>query len=192
MAPCFTTSRSFYFITKGKITKDKGGRNVERNTRYVYGSAAPKIPVEHQSHTENKVVRRVSSKPLPSGSSIPKVQMIFCIVFMVAVSFVILYRYSLISELNYRMSKLTEEYNRLRDENRALNVEIETSINLDYVKEFAETRLNMHKPDSYQIVTVSVPKSDYSVVVDQSYIDSATENTSLIGNIVKLFKAILQ
>jgi len=90
------------------------------------------------------------------------------------------------------MSKLTEEYNRLRDENRALNVEIETSINLDYVKEFAETRLNMHKPDSYQIVTVSVPKSDYSVVVDQSYIDSATENTSLIGNIVKLFKAILQ
>ncbi|NLM75420.1 MAG: cell division protein FtsL [Clostridiaceae bacterium] len=165
---------------------------MERSNGYVYGSAAPKMPVEPQRRAGKRVVRKVYSKPLPSRSSIPKVQMIFCIVFMVAVSFLILYRYAAISELNYRMGQLTEEYNRLRDENRALNVEIETSINLDYVKEFAETRLNMHKPDSYQIVTVSVPKSDYSVVVDQSYIDDATENTSLIGNIVKLFKAILQ
>ncbi|NMA65661.1 MAG: hypothetical protein GX957_05390, partial [Clostridiaceae bacterium] len=57
---------------------------MERFNGYVYGSAAPKIPVEPERHVKRKVVRKVSSKPLPAKTSIPKIQMIFCIVFMVA------------------------------------------------------------------------------------------------------------
>lgn len=165
---------------------------MERNSSYIYGSVAPKIPQEPERYVERKKIpRTVPQKAMPSQSSIPKVQMIFIVVFMVAVSFVILYRYTTISEMNYKMGMLTQEYDKLRDENRALKVDIETSINLDYVKEYAETHLKMHKPDSYQLVLVDVPKSDYSVVLDQSYIDDATENTSLMSSIVNLFKAIL-
>lgn len=165
---------------------------MERNSSYIYGSVAPKIPQKTGRYPERKkVTRSVPQKAMPSQSSIPKVQMIFIVVFMVAVSFVILYRYTTISEMNYKMGMLTQEYDKLRDENRALKVDIETRINLDYVKEYAETNLRMHKPDNYQLVLVDVPKSDYSVVVDQSYIDGATGNTSLMSNIVNFFKAIL-
>jgi len=162
---------------------------VENYNRYVYGSVAPKLPPESERHDARKQAPKAA--PRLSQPSLPKVQMIFCVIFMVAVSFIILYRYSVISELSNRMGVLTKEYNTLRDENRMLKVEIEKSINLNYVKEIAETKLNMHKPYSYQLVLVDVPKSDYNVVVNQSYIEEATKNASLLGKIMDTVKAIL-
>lgn len=163
---------------------------MENYNRYVYGSVAPKLPQEPQKRDAQE---QVPGKAMPrlSQSSLPKLQMIFCVIFMVAVSFIILYRYSAISELGNRMGKLTAEYNSLRDENRMLKVEIEKSINLDNVKQIAETKLRMHKPYSYQLVLVDVPKSDYNVVVNQSYIDEATRSVSILGKIVDTVKAIL-
>jgi hypothetical protein len=89
------------------------------------------------------------------------------------------------------MGALNEQYNRLRDENRMLNVEIETSIDLNRIKEIAETKLNMHTPERYQMVLVSVPKSNYSVVLDHEYIDNSVQNSSLMEKIINTAKAVL-
>ena len=172
---------------------------MEKKVGYIYGSAAPELPdragkpaekSEHFGKTV-KAVPKTGPKSAPKRSSIPRSQMIFCVVFVVAVSLLILYRFSAIAEYNYHMGTLTDEYNRLRDENRKLQVDIGTTINLEKVKEIAETKLNMHKPDDYQIVLVSVPKNDYSVVVDQDYIDETTVDTSLIGKFINAVKAVL-
>lgn len=167
---------------------------MDRNNSYIYGSAAPKLPEragspQEQQRTERKVQKQ--TRPASKTASIPKARMVFAMVFITAVCFVILYRFSVITELNSQMGELTADYNRLRDENRMLNVEIQTSINLDYVKEIAETRLNMHKPDQYQLVLVNVPKSNYSVVLNHEYIDSTAQKTSIMEKIIDTVKAVL-
>lgn len=167
---------------------------MDRNGSYIYGSVAPRIPVrsgmpEEQQRIEKKVSKQARS--YPKSSSMPKTRMVFALLFVTAVCFVILYRFSVIVELNSEMGKLTAVYNQLRDENRKLKVDIETSIDLDYVKHIAETKLDMHKPDQYQIVLVSVPKSNYSVVLNHEYIDETSRKTSLVEKITRTVRAVL-
>jgi cell division protein FtsL len=166
--------------------------NVEKKNGYVYGSAAPNLPVkEERSFETERVHKKAAVKPLPPHSAIPKAKMVFCVIFVVAVSFILLYRYSAIAELNFQMENLNDEYSQLTDENRKLEVQIATSINLDHVKEIAETKLKMHKPDNYQVVLVSVPKNNYSIIVDQKYIDQTTRNASLMDKLLNAVKAVL-
>ncbi|MGI6123790.1 MAG: cell division protein FtsL [Acetivibrionales bacterium] len=165
---------------------------MDRKNSYIYGSAAPKMaqraeqPIEQQ-----RIQRKEAIRPIPQKSNIPKAKLVFSVLFVVSVCFVILYRFCVITDLNSRMGALNEKYNRLRDENRMLNVDIETSIDLNRVKEIAETKLHMHTPESYQLVLVSVPKSNYSVVLDHEYIDNTTKNTSLMEKVINTAKAIL-
>jgi cell division protein FtsL len=165
---------------------------VDRKNSYIYGSAAPNIvhkpekPVEQQ-----RIERKESIRPIPQKSKIPKAKLVFAMLFVVSVCFIILYRFCVISELNSRMDSLYKEYNELRDENRMLNVAIETSIDLNRVREIAENKLNMHTPERSQLVLVSVPKSNYSVVLDREYIDNTTQKSSLMEKIINMAKAIL-
>jgi len=165
---------------------------MDRKNSYVYGSAAPNLaqPAERPLE-QQRVERKQRTRPVPQKSSIPKARLVFAVLFVASVCFVILYRFCLITELNARMGTLTAQYNRLRDENRMLNVEIETSIDLNRVKQIAETKLKMHTPDSFQMVLVSVPKSNYSVVLDHDYIDNTVQNSSLMEKIIDTAKAVL-
>ena len=165
---------------------------MDRKHSYVYGSAAPNIAHRAEQPLEQqRIERKQTTPPVPKKSNIPKAKLVFALLFVASVCFVILYRFCVITELNSRMGALNEQYNRLRDENRMLNVEIETSIDLNRIKEIAETKLNMHTPERYQMVLVSVPKSNYSVVLDYDYIDNTTQKSSLMEKIINTTKAIL-
>ncbi|HHY63426.1 MAG TPA: hypothetical protein GX501_00110 [Clostridiaceae bacterium] len=167
---------------------------MERKNSYMYGSVAPKLPERAVQPEEQQRAAKGQPKLVRSQvrtSSMPKARMVFALLFVTAVCFVILYRFSVIAELNAKMGKLTEQYNALKNENRMLRVEIETSIDLDYVRQVAETKLNMHKPDNYQIVLVSVPKSSYNVVLNHDYIDETTQQTSLADRIKQTVKSVL-
>ncbi len=164
---------------------------MEKRNAYVYGSLAPKLPERVERPIEKKRVQQQQVlKPIPNERIIPKAKMILGVLFVVALAFVIIYRFSAIAELNYQMGILNDQYNQLRDDNRKLEVEIETSINLNRVKEIAETKLGMHKPELYQIVLVNVPKNNYSVVVDQAYINETTKNASLVESLLGAIKSI--
>lgn len=163
-----------------------------RNNSYIYGSVAPKLPQQVEGPIEQqRVVKKKATRPIPQKTHIPKTRLVFSIVFIVSVCFVILYRFCVITDLNTKMGNLNARYNELRNENRMLNVDIETSIDLDRVKEIAETKLSMHTPDQYQLVLVNVPKSNYSIVLDYDYIDGTAQKASLMENIFNAAKAIL-
>ena len=165
---------------------------MDRKNSYIYGSAAPKIARRAEQPLEQqRIERKQTIPPIPKKSNIPKAKLVFAVLFVVSVCFVILYRFCVITELNSRMGALNEQYNQLRDEKRMLNVEIETSIDLNRVKGIAETKLNMHTPERYQMVLVSVPKSNYSVVLDYEYIDNSAQKTSLMEKVINTVKAIL-
>lgn len=153
---------------------------MEPRNAYMYGSAAPKLPQrperqEVQQPKERRV--RVSRAAAPAYAHVPKARLFFCIIALAAMCFVVLYRFSILSDMNAAMNKMNEEYNTLRNENRLLKVEIETNIDLEKVRQVAEAEMGMHKPDRFQVVPVSVPKNDYNVVLDQQYIDKASDGS---------------
>jgi len=165
---------------------------MENRNRYIYGSAAPQMPERQE---EKQPIRKVQPKKAvpaaaPKYAHVPKGRLIFAILGMFLICFGILYRFSALAEMNYQMGVMTNEYNKLRDENRKLKVDIETSINLANVEKQAMEKLGMHKPDKFQLVTVSVPKNNYSVVLNEQYIQNAESGgDSFIENAINALRA---
>jgi Cell division protein FtsL. len=166
---------------------------MEPRMSYVYGSTAPKLSPDSEREVLRRKNRKSARAAVHSYEHIPKARLIFCLIALTSMCFVMLYRFSILADLNATMNRLNEEYEALRNENRLLKVEIETSIDLDRVKEIAETRLGMHQPDRYQIVAVSVPKNNYNVVLNQDYIEetAGSKDKPLLEGILDAIKAAL-
>lgn len=122
---------------------------------YVYGSAAPKI--EYDVYEENKVLK---AKKKQRANNKIKVKLVFTILTVFAAFLCIIYMYAQITEVNYELNKKNKEYNEVRNANIQLKLDIQKSMDLNRIKEIALTRLDMQKPDTYQIVYVKVPKKD--------------------------------
>ena len=159
---------------------------MDHRYNYVYGSAAPKLP----DRPERERIRTRKRKPVvkkavdPETVAFPLAQMIICILIAFAILFSIINRFSIITEMNCRLSELAAEYDTLKDENRKLQAEIGARINLENIRIIAENRLNMKMPDSYQRIPVKVPRVNYSLVNRE--IQQKPENT-LISLIMAYF-----
>ncbi|NLY18282.1 MAG: cell division protein FtsL [Clostridiaceae bacterium] len=133
---------------------------------YVHGSAAPKLP-DSPVREEQRVRRKrpVRKKVVqPEVVAFPLKRMIACILIGFMLVFVIISRFSAITEMNCRLSALAGEYETLKDSNRRLQAEIGSKINLEKVRMIAENELNMKMPDSYHRIPVKVPRVNYSLV----------------------------
>lgn len=131
------------------------------NKSYVYGSTAEKL--QYDVYEENKVLR---AKKVHRSNAKEKVKMVFSIALVFSICFVMMYRYSLITEMNFNVYKQNQKYNDIRNENSNLKVQIEKQLNLNNIREKAEKKLGMQKPDKYQITYVKVPKYDFTRVAD--------------------------
>ena len=135
---------------------------IQADKRYVHGTAAPKI--QYDVYEENKVLKQ---KKAYRVNKRVKLKAVFTILLVFSLCFTLTYRYALLTEMNYKISKTNRQYNELRDENARLKVDIEKSIDLVKIKELAETRLGMQKPDRNQVVYVRVPKNDFTIVTEE-------------------------
>lgn len=149
---------------------------------YVYGSAAPKLP--DSPIREQQRVRRKKTVPQraaqPEIVAFPLARVIICILIGFVLLFVMVSRFSAITEMNCELSALAKEYETLKDSNRRLQAGIGSKINLEKVRTIAETELNMKMPDSYQRIPVKVPKVNYSMVNQEIKQDTKTILKSLI------------
>lgn len=132
---------------------------VERN--YVNGTAAKKL--EYDVYEENKVLK---AKKKAKSDNKAKLKTTGYVMIIFALGFVLMYRYALITEVNYNLNRLERQYTEIRNENSRLKVAIETETDLAKVKELAQQRLGMQEPDMFQIVYVNIPKSDYTAVAE--------------------------
>jgi cell division protein FtsL len=139
-------------VTKLAETKDK----------YVYGSTAEKI--QYDVYEENRVLRQKKNQ---RSNNKAKLKMFLNVFFVFLLGAVIVMRYAMITELSYNLDKENKKYNNIVNENSRLKVQIEKNMNLAQVKEVAESRLGMQKPDKYQLVYVDVPRNDFSLVSDK-------------------------
>jgi len=148
---------------------------IEKSETYVYGTAARKIEYDVYEHNEVlKTKKKVRSNNKAKAKIVFMLMVVFCMFFL------IMYRYALITELNYDIAKADSDYNKIKENNARLLVEIEKETDLRKIKEIAEEKLNMQKPDKFQTVYISVPKNDFTVVAD-AYKNADKENTSVLS-----------
>ncbi len=147
------------------------------NNRYVYGSAAEKIKHEQQyspdsrndtyydPYEQNSVLK--SKKNARNNAKLKKKIMInmFLIFGMCAV---IMLRYAQISQMNYDNNNLSKQYVAMQNENIRLSLEIEKAMSLQSIRDIAENKLNMHAPEKSQIVYISVPKEDITILATKN------------------------
>ncbi|HHV29586.1 cell division protein FtsL [Acetivibrio mesophilus] len=126
---------------------------------YINGTAARKL--EYDVYEENKVL---SAKKKQRTNNKIKMKVIFCLLIVFAMGSLAMYRYSCITEVNYEIDRQLTAYNEIKNENIRIKVEIENSVDIQKIKEFAEKELGMHKPDKHQITYVKVPQSDLTIV----------------------------
>lgn len=157
---------------------------IPKEKNYVYGTAAPKI--EYDVYTENKVLK---AKKKQRANNKVKLKAVFTIMVCFGAFFYIMYMYAQITEVNYKLNKQNKQYTEIKNENIRLKLDIERSLDLNTVKEVAETRLNMQKPDKSQIVYLKVPKSDITKVAARD--NSGINGEGAVAVVSNLFSKVI-
>jgi len=91
-----------------------------------------------------------------------KYVLMIIIAFLFAVA--LIYRYSLVIEINDTIVRERQTLSKLENDNSALLKQINVEIDLEKVRLLAESKLGMQKPDKDQIVYIKVPKRDHALV----------------------------
>jgi len=130
---------------------------IKTNKNYIQGTAARKL--EYDVYEENKVLsekkkRRVNNKL--------KIKVVFAFMVVFALCGFVMYRYALITDLNYKINTKMNALTQMKNENTRLNVKIERELDLQKVQKFAQENLGMQKPDKSQYVFVKVPRCDFT------------------------------
>lgn len=134
---------------------------IEKGNRYVHGSTAEKL--QYDVYQENKVLK---DKKRYRNNNKAKLKTICYVMMLFLACLTVIYRYAMITELNYKIAKINKGYNELRNENARLKVEIDKETDLNKIRAAAESRLGMQRPDKYQTVYVNVPKIDFTETVE--------------------------
>ena len=162
---------------------------IQKDYSYVQGSTARQL--EYDVYEENTVLK--AKKRYKSNRKI-KFKLVISILAVLIAGLTVMYRYAAITQLSYTISENEDLYNELRNENSILKVQIETETNLTDIKEIAETRLSMQIPDKSQIVYISVPRKDYTLVMKtQDETDGDNSNPikvfiNKVAGLIKLFE----
>ena len=127
-----------------------------KRANYVYGSAAKKL--DYDIYEQNPILK--NRKKEKEGNK-EKVKILCHVALCCGLALVMMYRYCLLTEMNYNVNKKYSEYQELQNRNVALKVSIEKEADLLKIKELAQDRLDMQIVKKDQIVYVKVPTSDY-------------------------------
>jgi len=167
---------------------------------YAKARRQPETAVKHDPKAESKP-RRAESKKIQPIQKVAKkhrkaaLKLVVSALFILSIAFVILFRYSMITEANARNDKLQSEYNQIADENKRINVEIDSNVNLSKVEDIAINRLGMKKPEKYQTVYINVIGDDFVTVPDGTTTGPLASNTvgsEFYATIIKTLGNVLE
>ena len=154
----------------------------ETKNNYVYGSLAEKV--NYDPYEDNAILK---SKKIARDNKKLKVRIILNINLVITMFIVVMIRYAQISKMNYESNVLKSEYTRIQNENQLLSIDIQNAMDLKNIRQIAETKLDMHKPDKSQIVYVSIPKKDVTITANKEQ----SKLTVLFNSISKGFNKFL-
>lgn len=133
-------------------------------TRYQYETSPRKLePTYVPKKRQNIRVLKDNNKRAKVSSKEKKKQMkiTLIVIGIFALLLTISYRNSQINEKFNNVQTLKRELSSLQKENEQLKVNIENSLNLNYIEQQAKEKLGMKKLTNKQTVYVNLPKKDY-------------------------------
>lgn len=154
---------------------------IQKSYSYVNGSAARKL--DYDVYEQNKVLR---AKKQFKENRAAKFKFLLSILAVFVAGLLIVYRFALITQMSYNINKSEKMYNEIRNENSLIHMQVERDTDLNRIKELAENRLDMQKPDKSQIVYVRVPRNDYTVVLNTPARTDIIEGNVFTGIIDKV------
>ena len=157
---------------------------------YFDGNAARKIV--YDVYSENKVLKEKKITRARGKAAARIVSVVFLVFLM---GFIVMYRYALVTEMNYEIEQLNRKYMELKNDNSMLKVEIGAKTVLEEIGDIARTRLGMTVPVSSQVIHIRVPGEDYTVVSEkyknQERVSASEEPfTALVDKISRLSKLL--
>ncbi len=164
-------------------------------SKYVYGAVAEKLNDNiaeklndniYDPYEENPVLK---AKKVARSNAKLKTKIIFNILIIFSLGALTMFKFAQISQINYETNKLNKQYVAIQNENRLLEIEIENARSLENIREVAEDKLQMHKPNKNQIVYISVPKEDV-IVLASNEPSKAVTILKTVENSIKEFLSI--
>jgi Cell division protein len=154
---------------------------IQKDNNYVSGTAARKL--EYDVYEQNNVLK---AKKKYKNNRMAKFRLVLSMMAVFIVGFIVVYRFALITQMSYNINKSESVYNQIRNENSLLRMQVEKNTDLTRIKELAETKLGMQKPDKSQIVYIRVPKNDYTVVLNSGEDTEAAKGGLFAGILDKV------
>lgn len=150
-----------------------------KRTDYIHGTSAEKIDYDIYNH--NRVLKE--KRQLKSAAGL-KFRLFFVVVVALSLGLLVMYRYTAITELNFKISKLNGEYSRIINDNQSFRVAIDKQTNLSSISLAATDKLGMQEPDKYQINYIRIPKANYTVA--KTIYEESPQSDGLFSWLAKL------
>jgi cell division protein FtsL len=143
--------------------------------RYEYGSTAQNI--QYDAYNENTTLKnkrkRMSYRKIKTKMFVMTLMFFSC-------GMMIMYRYALITDMNYQIEDARAKHNRMENDNLMIRMKIQSELDLSKLREVAESRLGMREPRGDQIVKINVAREDYiETVAEKPYKESNLMLTTL-------------
>ena len=104
-----------------------------------------------------------------------------------AIAFTIVFRFAVITEANNQIVKQQKALATLQQSNQQAKVQMEYSMDLNQVEDYAKTQLGMKRPEKYQIIRVSLTQSDHALVMGKKQ-----ENVDVARNVLGFLSGTLE
>jgi hypothetical protein len=146
---------------------------------YEYGSTAKKVKLDDHRYNEvHKKNNKKSNKKVKY--TMAKLRILFIMLIVFGCGMTMMYRYALITDINYKIDESKRQYTQIKNDNLNIKVKIENSLDLAKVREVAEGKYGMHKPQREQIVSVNVPKVDY-IKTNEDVVGKDINNKNIVA-----------
>ena len=147
------------------------------NTNLAYELEEEKI-----SYESERTAVRPAKKKKNSGLLI-----FICVVYVVASITSLLFKTASVNEEKAELNRIKNEYEEVLNENKKLEVAINSKVDLRKVEDIAIAELNMNKPKNSQIVYVNTNPMDYGEVIVPV---EKEVSRGVFGSLIKTFTGI--
>jgi cell division protein FtsL len=152
---------------------------IEKGYSYIEGSTARKL--DYDVYEDNKVLK---AKRQYKDNMKSKACFILALTVVLAAALIVMFRFAMITQIGYNISSSEKAYDDMKNKNALLRLQIGKETDLDKIRQVAETRLGMQNPDKSQMVYISVPRNDHTVVMDTDN-DNADTNYAMVMEFLK-------
>ena len=140
---------------------------------------------EFHSHKKNQINNdvQIKQKTIKKAKNKNGKILLGAIIFTLALTMV--YRFTLINNLNMEVIKLKSELEEINTLNAQLKYSAENNINLSEIEKYATENLGMQKLQNYQIEYINLEKED--LLTNEGSIENDSIISNIISNVIEFF-----